>query len=86
MCLQGMIPTIAESCTFTIEKWMKTISPEGTSEIDIWPEFQQLTSDIISRTAFGSSFEDGKKILELQKELQQLVIEAMGMLYIPGFR
>ncbi|KAK6784526.1 hypothetical protein RDI58_017981 [Solanum bulbocastanum] len=84
--LKGMIPTIAESCTFTIEKWMKTISPEGTSEIDIWPEFQQLTGDIISRTAFGSSFEDGMKILELQKELQQLVIEAMGMLYIPGFR
>lgn len=81
-----MIPTITESCAFMIEKWMKTISLEGTSEIDIWPEFQQLTGDIISRTAFGSCFEDGQKILELQKELQQLVIEAMGMLYIPGFR
>ncbi|KAF3645213.1 Cytochrome [Capsicum annuum] len=84
--LKRMIPTIAESCAFMIEKWMKTISPEGTSEIDIWPEFQELTGDIISRTAFGSSYEDGMKILELQKELQQLVIEAMGMLYIPGFR
>ncbi|XP_059282570.1 cytochrome P450 CYP72A616-like [Lycium ferocissimum] len=84
--LKGMIPTLAESCAFMIEKWMKSISPEGTSEIDIWPEFQDLTGDIISRTAFGSSYEDGKKILELQKELQLLVIEAMGMLYIPGFR
>ncbi|XP_060188634.1 cytochrome P450 CYP72A616-like [Lycium barbarum] len=84
--LKGMIPTIAESCAFMIEKWMKSISPEGTSEIDIWPEFRDLTGDIISRTAFGSSYEDGKKILELQKELQLLVIEAMGMLYIPGFR
>ncbi|KAJ8526536.1 hypothetical protein K7X08_029013 [Anisodus acutangulus] len=84
--LKGVIPTIAESCAFMIGKWMKSVSPEGTSEIDIWPEFQELTGDIISRTAFGSSFQDGKNILELQKELQQLVIEAMGMLYIPGFR
>ena len=84
--LKGMIPTIAESCACMIEKWMNSISHEGTSEIDIWPAFQDLTGDIISRTAFGSSYEDGKKILELQKELQQLVIEAMGMLYIPGFR
>lgn len=81
-----MIPTIAESCAFMIEKWMNSISHEGTSEIDIWPAFQDLTGDIISRTAFGSGYEDGKNILELQKELQQLVIEAMGMLYIPGFR
>ncbi|KAL8119506.1 hypothetical protein AgCh_016862 [Apium graveolens] len=44
------------------------------------------SGDIISRTAFGSSYEEGKKILKLQKELQVLVMEAMQTLYVPGFR
>ncbi|KAL2480357.1 Cytochrome [Abeliophyllum distichum] len=69
-----------------IEKWKKLISRGGTFEIDIWPEFQDLTGDIISRTAFGSKYDEGKEILKLQKELQKLVIEAMQTLYIPGFR
>lgn len=69
-----------------IEKWMKLVSCGGTFEIDIWPEFQELTGDIISRTAFGIKYNEGKKILKLQKELQKLVIETMQTLYIPGFR
>lgn len=69
-----------------IGKWMKLVSCGGTFEIDIWPEFQELTGDIISRTAFGIKYNEGKKILKLQKELQKLVIETMQTLYIPGFR
>ncbi|XP_057467580.1 cytochrome P450 CYP72A616-like [Actinidia eriantha] len=84
--LKGMIPDFATSCGLLIEKWTKSIVQTGTCETDVWLEFQDLTGDIISRTAFGSNFEEGKKILQLQKELQVLVIEAMQTLYIPGFR
>lgn len=62
------------------------MGPQGTCEIDIWPEFQDLAGEIISRTASGCNYEEGKKILELQKQLQVLVMEAMQTLYIPGFR
>lgn len=83
---QGMIPAFSESCAVVMEKWKKTISFGGTCEIDAWQEFQTLTGDIISRTAFGSNSEEGNQILLLQKELQKLVIEAMMTLHIPGFR
>uniref|UniRef100_A0A803LFP5 Uncharacterized protein n=1 Tax=Chenopodium quinoa TaxID=63459 RepID=A0A803LFP5_CHEQI len=42
--------------------------------------------DVISRTAFGSNYAKGRHIFELQKELLNLVIEAMQTLYIPGLR
>lgn len=81
-----MIPAFWESCELLIEKWKKSVTPQGAGEVDVWPEFQDLTGDIISRTAFGNSYEEGNRILVLQKELQQLVMEAMRTLYIPGLR
>ncbi|XAR67108.1 Secologanin synthase [Bertholletia excelsa] len=83
---KGMIPIFGTSCANMIKQWSESFGNEDTCEIDAWPEFQKLTGDIISRTAFGSSFEEGKRVLELQKELQVLVVEAMQTLYIPGFR
>ncbi|KAK9274975.1 hypothetical protein L1049_022232 [Liquidambar formosana] len=84
--LKGLIPEISTSYSKLIERWKQLVSLQGTCELDIWPELQNLTGDVISRTAFGSNYEEGKKIFELQKELQLLVIEAMQTLYIPGFR
>ncbi|KAK6236544.1 hypothetical protein QUC31_020329 [Theobroma cacao] len=84
--LKGMIPVFAVSCGQMIEQWKKMTSLQSSCEIDVWPELQKLTADAISRTAFGSSYEEGKKIFELQKELITLTLEAMQSLYIPGFR
>lgn len=84
---QGMIPVFTVSCGQMIKKWKEMASLQQSScEIDVWPEFQKLTADAISRTAFGSSYEEGKKIFELQNELITLTLEAMQSLYIPGFR
>jgi cytochrome P450 len=69
-----------------INQWQKMVSPQQRCEVDIWPELQKLTADVISRAAFGSNYEEGKEIFELQKELILLVLVAMQTLYIPGFR
>ncbi|GLU10132.1 hypothetical protein SLE2022_269530 [Rubroshorea leprosula] len=84
--LKGMIPVFATSCCQMIEQWKNMAGLQENFEIDVWPELQKLTADVISRSAFGSSYEEGKKIFELQKELIKLTIEAMQSVYVPGFR
>ncbi|KAL6585729.1 hypothetical protein OROMI_002373 [Orobanche minor] len=82
----GMIPVFVKSSVMLTEKWKKLRGDGERLERDVWPEFQELTGDVISRTAFGSNYEEGKEILKLQKELQLLVIETMQTLYVPGLR
>ncbi|OAY74583.1 Cytochrome P450 72A15 [Ananas comosus] len=83
----GMIPAFLTCCVDMVKRWQGLVAKSnGSCEIDIWPEFQNLTGDVISRTAFGSSYQEGKKIFELQKEQAVLVIEAARVPYIPGFR
>lgn len=81
-----MVPAFTTSCSKMIAQLQNMASSQGTYEVDIWPELHKLTADAISRTAFGSNYEEGKHIFELQKEQIALVIEAMMTVYIPGFR
>nr|UNP59808.1 schizocycline synthase [Camptotheca acuminata] len=83
--LQGMVPAFSTSCCNLIDRWKKLVT-HGSHEMDIMPEFQNFSGDVIARTAFGSSYEEGKKIFELQKEQAVLVIEASQSIYIPGLR
>ena len=81
-----MLPLFIKCCDDLISKWEGMLSSDGTSETDIWPFFQNLASDVISRTAFGSSYEEGRRIFQLQKELAELTMKVIMKLYIPGWR
>lgn len=83
---QGMVPGFAISCQILVDRWKDLVGAQGRYELDVMIEFENLTGDIISRTAFGSNYEDGKKIFELQNEQAVLSMEAMKSFYIPGFR
>ncbi|XP_019193507.1 PREDICTED: cytochrome P450 CYP72A219-like [Ipomoea nil] len=84
--LKHMLPAFYTSCAEMLGKWEKIVAEEECSEIDVWPHLQQLTCDAISRTAFGSNYQEGRKIFELQIELAGHVIETSRSLYIPGWR
>ncbi|XP_057971219.1 cytochrome P450 CYP72A616-like [Malania oleifera] len=84
--LKGMGPSFSTSCCNMIDRWNELVSPEGSCELDVALELQNLTGDVIARTAFGSSYEAGKKIFEFQKEQATLAMEAFAAFYFPGLR
>ena len=57
---QRMLPVFSTCCVEMVTRWENLMSHEASSEIDVWPEFQNLTGDAISRTAFGSSYQEGR--------------------------
>ncbi|KAL0016658.1 hypothetical protein SO802_003727 [Lithocarpus litseifolius] len=73
--LKKMVPAFSTSCLGLIDRWKKLVSPQGSHELDVAVEFQNLAGDVIARTAFGSSYEEGKRIFELQKEQAKLLHE-----------
>ncbi|KAL3821390.1 hypothetical protein ACJIZ3_007295 [Penstemon smallii] len=86
--IKNMLPSFYASCCDMLSTWENVIEPsEGQSfELDVWPYLQTLTSDAISRTAFGSSYEGGRKIFELQKEQASLLMKSFLSVFIPGWR
>ncbi|CAA2987643.1 cytochrome P450 CYP72A219-like isoform X2 [Olea europaea subsp. europaea] len=81
-----MLPSFYLSCCEMLRKWEKIVPSERSSELDVWPYLQTLTSDAISRTAFGSNYEEGRKIFELQTEQIELITQARNSFIIPGWR
>ncbi|XP_058220662.1 cytochrome P450 CYP72A219-like [Rhododendron vialii] len=84
--LKLMVPAMYSSCCEMISKWEVFVSTKGSCVLDIWPYLSNLTADVISQTAFGSDYEEGKQIFELQKEQTDLLMQPLRSMYIPGWR
>ena len=80
---QGMFPAMVESVEAMIERWEVL---GAAKEIDVFKEFVLLSSEVISRTAFGSSYLEGKAIFENLDKLVALVSRNFLKQRIPGIR
>ncbi|XP_020547109.1 cytochrome P450 CYP749A22-like isoform X2 [Sesamum indicum] len=67
--LKDMVSAMVESVDTMLERWRYH---EG-KEIEVSKEFKLLTSDVISRTAFGSSYVEGKNIFDMMMKLGVLI-------------
>ncbi|KAL5569322.1 hypothetical protein UlMin_025897 [Ulmus minor] len=76
--LKSMIPAMIESVESMLEKWKSHVG----KEIDVYEQFRFLTAEVISKTAFGSSFLEGKTIFEM---LEKLTLLATRNIYKPRF-
>lgn len=82
--LKNMLPAMYLSCNDIMNEWEKMVSADGQCEVDVYHYLENLTSDVISRTSFGSNYEEGRKIFQLQREQSDLIIKASQSIYIPG--
>ncbi|CDY20076.1 BnaA01g29260D [Brassica napus] len=84
--IKNMVPAFHQSCSEVVGKWDKLVLDGGLScEVDVWPWLVSMTADVISRTAFGSSYKEGQRIFELQAELSELIIQDFRKAFIPGY-
>ncbi|KAK3129510.1 hypothetical protein QOZ80_6BG0480840 [Eleusine coracana subsp. coracana] len=83
--LKRMLPAFSSCCEDMVSRWVELLGTDGYCELDVWPELQDLTGDVISRTAFSSSYQEGRRIFKLQAEQAERVISNMGKMIIPGY-
>ncbi|KAM0017248.1 putative secologanin synthase [Helianthus debilis subsp. tardiflorus] len=85
--LKHMFSAMYTSCNdILITEWAKLVSENGWCELDVQPYIDDFSSDVISRNAFGSSYEQGRRIYQLQKEQAMLTSQALTAPYLPGRR
>ncbi|XP_076909843.1 cytochrome P450 CYP749A22-like [Bidens hawaiensis] len=80
--LKNIVPAMVESVDMMLKRWKDA----GTKEKDVYEEFRIMTSEVISRIVFGSSYEEGKQIFQKQGMLIPLAAKQMSKTRIPGFK
>ncbi|KAF2298908.1 hypothetical protein GH714_029042 [Hevea brasiliensis] len=79
-CLKGMIPAMITSVEMMLERWRH----HDGKEIEVFQEFKVLASEIISRTAFGSSYLEGEQIIDMLTKIAHLISKNRYKIRIPG--
>ncbi|XP_021731888.1 cytochrome P450 734A1-like [Chenopodium quinoa] len=83
--LKMMIPIMGKSVAHMLDKW-SLISNSGKVELEVSEWFQNLTEEVITRTIFGASYDDGKKIYQLQAKQIVFAAESFQKVFFPGQR
>ncbi|KAI3977250.1 hypothetical protein MKX01_035980 [Papaver californicum] len=80
--LKGLVPTMVTEVEIMLERWKYH---EG-KEIEVSKEFRLLSAEVISKTAFGSNYMQGKEIFDLLTKLISIFSANFNKLALPGFR
>ncbi|KAF7123836.1 hypothetical protein RHSIM_Rhsim12G0072200 [Rhododendron simsii] len=78
--LKGMIPAMIVSVETMLERWRQN----EENEIDVYKESRLLASEVISRTAFGSSYLKGKNIFDMLTKLGMIAARNDFRIRFPG--
>lgn len=73
------------ACTSSrLKKREEEVARDPRKELEMHSEFMQLTGDIIAHTSFGTSYQQGKEMFDVQRELDKMVIATVTDVHIPG--
>ncbi|CAL4931204.1 unnamed protein product [Urochloa decumbens] len=84
-----MMTATMVSCADRLIKECEELASNNKSrevEVEFSKHFQELTAEVISRTAFGSSYKEGKEVFHTQKQLLALALATLLNLQLPGFK
>jgi PHYB activation tagged suppressor 1 len=85
--LKMMAKTMAECATEVVGAWeaRAAAASGGVARVEnIGQQFVELTADVISHTAFGSSYREGKEVFVAQRELQYIAFASINKVRVPG--
>ncbi|EFJ06388.1 hypothetical protein SELMODRAFT_186869 [Selaginella moellendorffii] len=80
--LKKMVPRIGLCALEMLDRWEEALREQP--EIEMSSEFSKLTADIISHTAFGSSYLKGQKVFETLRAIQEELSKVDRYNYVPG--
>jgi PHYB activation tagged suppressor 1 len=86
-----MTATMADCARSMVTGWEAQLANQrekGCQQvtIELGDQFEELTADVISHTAFGSSYKEGKQVFQALKELQFIAFSTFFNVQIPVFR
>ncbi|KDP41353.1 hypothetical protein JCGZ_15760 [Jatropha curcas] len=80
--LKGMVPAMVASVETMLDRWRQN----EVKEIEMFQEFKILTSEIISKTAFGSSYLEGKNLFDMLTKMATIIARNNFQVRIPGIK
>uniref|UniRef100_J3MNC0 Cytochrome P450 n=1 Tax=Oryza brachyantha TaxID=4533 RepID=J3MNC0_ORYBR len=86
--LKTMTATMAGCARSMVARWEEggVASHGGRAVIELSGQFEEVTADVISHTAFGSSYAEGKQVFMALRELQFITFSTLLSVQIPGSR
>ncbi|XP_074265955.1 cytochrome P450 CYP72A616-like [Silene latifolia] len=81
-----MVPAFVASSIEMVDKWVQICEKKGSCEVNFWPYLRELSADAISRAAFGSSYQEGRRIFELLTKQLELALPIFRSVHFPGSR
>ncbi|KAF8733167.1 hypothetical protein HU200_015542 [Digitaria exilis] len=85
--LKLMTGAMAACAGEVIRSWESRAAATTTGEVtvEVGHQFTELTADVISHTAFGSSYKQGKEVFLAQRELQFIAFTSLNTnRFVPG--
>ncbi|XP_039118106.1 cytokinin hydroxylase-like [Dioscorea cayenensis subsp. rotundata] len=80
--LNGMVSLMVESTTSMIDEWSKRVR-SGESEIDVEKYIIRNAAEIIAKTSFGISEDEGKIVFEKLQAMQTMLFKSQRFVGVP---